>query len=494
MNKRKIIKRLIWLRKRKNLIFIGAFTAVMVLPWVLWGLFAIFNPSFVNASSTDNENRDLANIEWASLWTSGDSISDFVDDRVPFRSYLISFYNNINDSLEEKYLLAVNAIMSDVTASADESETTAEDQTAVVIDENDEAIEEATTEEVDPSTTLDIDLPETLVGECANGHLGTLVDSCEPSYTTYGYDQYQCQRCGVVYRTNRQEKLVDTSYFMPLDLGEGVVQGRYDWLFFTDENSLEDYQGSNILDDEYLATAAERVQLLKDRCDELGKEVVLMFVPNKEQVYSEYMPSYEVYTTYKRTQMLADYLDENTTMNVIYPIDELKEISYYWQSYCKYDTHWNHVGGYAGTMAMYEALGMETTNARFLTGEYSERNVNDLVNLAGLDQSSLPQDYDYTLNYHMDITVEGLDYEADVIHTTADCENQQSFCMIGDSFRRYMLDYFTKDFANCTVAHRDSIDEVTSDIKNADVIVIEIIERYDTEGIKVVNQIYNRLQ
>ena len=51
--------------------------------------------------------------------------------------------------------------------------------------------------------------------------------------------------------------------------------------------------------------------------------------------------------------------------------------------------------------------------------------------------------------------------------------------MIGDSFRLYMMPYLERDFSHISVAHRDNIQDVADDIRGADILVIECVERLD---------------
>ena len=57
-----------------------------------------------------------------------------------------------------------------------------------------------------------------------------------------------------------------------------------------------------------------------------------------------------------------------------------------------------------------------------------------------------------------------------------------------------MMPYISKDFTECTFAHRDYMSEIHSDIKNSDVIVIEAVERYDYEAFKTMQRVINVLK
>ena len=51
--------------------------------------------------------------------------------------------------------------------------------------------------------------------------------------------------------------------------------------------------------------------------------------------------------------------------------------------------------------------------------------------------------------------------------------------MVGDSFRLYMMPYLERDFSHVSIAHRDNIHDIEDDIRQADILVVECVERLD---------------
>ena len=88
----------------KNKIFIVIFLGILVFPWLFGGLLRLVSPkTYERVSVVETEKREMAEIEWNNLLNTGESISNFVDDRIPFRYTLISMYKGLNDAIEEKY-------------------------------------------------------------------------------------------------------------------------------------------------------------------------------------------------------------------------------------------------------------------------------------------------------------------------------------------------------------------------------------------------------
>ncbi|MBR2842553.1 MAG: hypothetical protein IKF06_04675, partial [Lachnospiraceae bacterium] len=138
-----------------------------------------------------------------------------------------------------------------------------------------------------------------------------------------------------------------------------IVYGRDNWLFTAGDgsSSLEYFAGTNILAEEDLAYCAEVLNTLYEICNAKGVELVMEVGPNKEQVYPEFFPSVTVENNQKRLLLLEQYLHENCSAPFVYPIRELAAHKDQYDTYWKYDTHWNTTGSYIGMKAIYEALG-----------------------------------------------------------------------------------------------------------------------------------------
>ena len=80
--------------------------AILVFPWIAGGTVRIFSKNtYEKLSVVETEKRKLAKIEWTNLLNTGESISNYVDDRIPFRYTFISLYNKLDCAIEAKYQL-----------------------------------------------------------------------------------------------------------------------------------------------------------------------------------------------------------------------------------------------------------------------------------------------------------------------------------------------------------------------------------------------------
>lgn len=497
------------MKKNRNIlrkIYIVIFMSLLVLPWLFWGVTALVDEKmFLEMSDISKENRTKNELDLSSLAESGESLSLYVNDRVPYRRALIDIYQLEEGKADILFRDTVNFIsrifngedstvkqagdVNDLFSEEPETTTSApvvypssepSDGTHIHNYEVVERVEPTCTKEgyfVYKCTDCKDKYTETLP---IVPHDKMLVAESEASYITYGYKDYVCRVCGKRIREDFVPKMVDVSYMAPQILNENTIVGRFNWLFFAGNNSISYYKGSNLLSDESLQKYAEMTNHLKELCDARGIELYLMFMPNKEQVYSEYLPTIEVEDEYKRTQRLVDYLNTNTSVPVVYPLEELKAADAYWQVYCKYDTHWNRMGAFFGLQALYKVMGMELTNPLYENIFTTDPGRYDLISLGGLSLENFPPDYDYVVDYKPEIIANGLEILASPNRVTSTSTNSKRFVMLSDSYREGMAAYIVKDFAQCTLAHRDNTMDCKEDILNANILVLTAVERHDT--------------
>ena len=512
------------LRRVFSKLYIAGFFAIIALPWVIWGLLALFDKeAFEKFSNISDENRNRNTFEIYSLYESGQELSDYIDDRVPFRKYVIDTYQRWQGKADAVYRNASNGIMNFFGKSSNEVQvvdTPYED----MFSENGEPVVSLDAQPVTPyyeyenvdhdhecTVALEQVEPECekegyirficdLCGEevtkvvPAKGHSDLVLKETYASYTEHGYKLCKCTECEKIYLKDYSPKLVDTNYMAPQIVNGSTILGRSWWLFFAGDDSESYYKGTNLLSDETLQSYADKVNRLKELCDARGISLYMIFYPNKEQVYSEYMPTYEIVDEYKRTQRLVDYLNENTSVPSVYPLNELKTADIYWPSYCMYDTHWNHFGAFYGMQALYKVMGMELTNPIYETIYQTANDRNDLLTLAGLSRENYPEDPDYVVNYKPEIENDDFEVIAPVSRVNSKSSNQQRLVFISDSFREAMANYIVKDFSYTTLAHGDYINDISEDILNGNVLVMGCVERYDYRMFNYIDKVISILE
>lgn len=521
--------------RKLAIIAISVFMAFLTLPMLLWGILGLFPSGHEIFEVELEENRAPFEMpEKIDLSTLTADLDSYINDRLPFRSAIVYTYNNLSNSLEKPYKNWIRPTLIKIFYSNSNPINTptinppinndiitgTDSETEEIKDQGNEECQHVLIESIIKDATCFVDGEgEKICENCdysvsytiRGGHSGTVLKVVQASYADYGYTLNKCDRCQGEYRTNIVDKLYYNTPF-PLTLsGKNAesgqaIEGRDEWLFYTGNNSIGYYQGTNKMSQQQLEEYTAVLQELHELCEAKGKKLAIFIPPNKEQVYFEYMPTLEIESGKKRTQLFVEYVQENSDVNIIYPYEELLAAKPYWQVYSRLDTHWNAAGGFIGLQALYKALGLETTpmyNLPVVESLANTLSASDLINIGGYQKSDFSPDVDYDISYKEDITAKlvksggSYNFETNGIAVTeSDSANQCNFVMLGDSFRKNMVRYLIKDFSNTLCTHRSNINvrEVQEAIINADIIVIESVERIDESVMNAAKAVINILK
>ncbi len=272
-------------------------------------------------------------------------------------------------------------------------------------------------------------------------------------------------------------------YALNTSANRDVILGKDGWLFYNRVSAgdpIANYKGMDLFTEEELCAIGDKLEAFRASLLSEGKEFVLLIPPNKERIYSEYMPDrYGKPAAQSRVQQLVDYLRANTNVRVCYPEEELmgaKTAIRGRDLYYKADTHWNFLGAYVGTRELFKELNLTLPPADEVTCTDTDPTISDLADLLNMrdDLNTVP---DFTIGGYND---HGLhqDVSEDTLFTyhTKDGDARSLF-LIGDSFRVSMSAIAASGFSSTKVIHYETYvpgDAIRSD---ADVIVWEIVER-----------------
>lgn len=276
-----------------------------------------------------------------------------------------------------------------------------------------------------------------------------------------------------------------------------VAIGKDGWLFYkdvTDGDPIGLYRGKHLLSESELEQIARSMQTTKDNLEAEGREFVIFIPPNKERVYSEYMPDYygepaEIYPVLQ----IVEYLRAHTDVKVVYPYQAIMDAKAALGSdvdlYFKTDTHWNELGAYIGTRELLHVLGIDlpALDAPGITIEKSKNNFGALSNMLNIG-TFFDHGYQYDisgLDYH-DVTVQS----ADGFSFTSVGADERTLVMEIDSFANAMRYYIGSQFSISDLIHWRNFEYETVRTRNADIVVIETVERAAPVMLK--NFLYDR--
>ena len=263
---------------------------------------------------------------------------------------------------------------------------------------------------------------------------------------------------------------------------DSVVLGKEGWLFYADEESIEDYKGTNLYTEEELAQIRDNCLASKDYLEKRGIEFVVLIPSNKEDIYSRYLPDY---ITKKgeltRARQVVDCLRE-AGIRVVYPRQELLDYSGEYDLYWHYDTHWNNLGAYIGAKALLEELGVQVPPVEELTIEpddFSGYDLAGMMNLKSYYEENLPADVNYLLSGYPvnNMTAIQVNDATELIYQS-DAPDKRRFFMVRDSFAGSMAPVLASSFAYTYMPHWNGCFEQSMiDAQQQDIFVYEVVER-----------------
>ncbi|WP_300365994.1 hypothetical protein [Brachyspira sp.] len=274
-----------------------------------------------------------------------------------------------------------------------------------------------------------------------------------------------------------------------------VFLAKDNWLFLKDNWVMDKYFGLDYEHYTYekLEQYTNNLLFFRDELSKRGIDFILMVCNDKQFIYDEYMPNYiKRKSTVSSTDKILEYITNNTDIKVLYTKDNLLKYKYKYQLYCKYDTHWNYLGGYIGYMSLMEVLKfpyINIDNLDILTfnGIYEEKYkyngvYNDMARMLSLNKFDFYNDDNYYIisNYleeqyflnapdthgHYFKTFSSNNYAID-----------KKLFIIRDSYMHNMIDYISTMFKEVIYVHPETFDYTAILNENPDILIFETVER-----------------
>ena len=426
-------------KRIQKIIFIEIFIALILLPMLSWGVISIIdskNNSIMKSLDFDlNEKRNKATLSEvfdATKFTS--EVENYYNDRLPYRSILITFKRYLDAKIELPYKNHI-------------------EKPLIKLFSKKKLVEDAEEEISISSERFMDDAVDKFLGH------GLYKDEIDP------YDN-------------------EIEFPIRYLNDPKVIMGQSDWLYLN-ENNISYYQGLNVIasDSEIKKYIAPYLRL-KNMCDRVGKRLIILICPEKEEIYPEYMPTLEIKNEREKPYYISEYIKNNTDLIYIYPKDEMLQYKKNYLLYKKYDSHWNAIGGYIAANEIKKKLGCNIIPLRDLKLKKVKTLDADLAFYGNTSAESLPLTFKYeVLNYKTDHFVDFIFINNQITYDsfTTHCNKgfKRKVFLLGDSFREAMQDYFVKDFEEfyCNTYLNMHEKFIREEAKRADDIIISLVER-----------------
>lgn len=139
--------------------------------------------------------------------------------------------------------------------------------------------------------------------------------------------------------------------------GSEVVIGRDGWLFSSHEMLTDDFRHSRPFTKPQLATWQHVLETRREWLAQRGIRYVVMFGPNQQTIYGEYMPASmtQVHPHSRLDQFMAHFTDQ-PLVTIVDPRRRLLAGKAHWPTYHKTDTHWNDYGAFLAYQQLCETI------------------------------------------------------------------------------------------------------------------------------------------
>lgn len=294
--------------------------------------------------------------------------------------------------------------------------------------------------------------------------------------------------------TYRRETLscVDSvlSYYLMGDVhSKRVLLGKDKWLFFNSkgditDGTLGDYTGNRSYTEKETAEICNNLESIHNYFSDKNISYAIIYGPNKSSIYSEKMPSDISYERISRTDRLFEMISLYG-INAINPKEALLKNKSRYQTYYKYDTHWNEIGGTIVVNEVMKSWSLEYTelnNVNIIKKrlEYHTSAKDDLAQMIGMRELVFDDEEDYIIESDL------LDWsELDSLLEKEELFNlhndnasyDKTVFIVGDSFRVAMIPTLYEYFKDVYIGSLDELTENSIQKVEPDYMIIEVVER-----------------
>lgn len=288
------------------------------------------------------------------------------------------------------------------------------------------------------------------------------------------------------------------------------IMGKEKNLFYTSNGeSIKTYCGTNIYTESQMQKMADNLYDMNQYFQQqYGCLTYNMFIPNKEDVYSELYNPYIYHAKESRLDIFCQFLTDNYDLNIINVKDSLvsnKEKQLYYKS-CD-ASHWNMNGAYIGYLDLMSKIQKDLPDIKILKEDDFDISEETYVGLmqqyTGIDiiHNSFDLEdtiYNYNLKsgYKAEVTqnvFDGMQIDPNLnfFHFyNAEVKNKKNLFVVGDSYMYvFMLPMLAESFENVYFIRNtkaETIAEIAGKVE-PDVFVFEMVERLFYENYYIDN-------
>jgi hypothetical protein len=265
----------------------------------------------------------------------------------------------------------------------------------------------------------------------------------------------------------KQSNLVKGIYLNSFNSKNKVIIGKNNWLFYNsciyDDSGINEFAGFDRWNPEQLKKVVENIKTIKKWCNKHNIQFEVLFCPNKQTIYPEYLPTFYLNQHYSRLTQLTNELPEIINLEDV--LKRSKKENPHQLLYYKTDTHWNSFGALLAGRELRKRL---VSNFPFI--DDLSISLKDSLSLTGFDLANM-----LSLKYHFTDSIPLVKFK------TTSSKKIPTLVIVHDSFSGSLEGSLNQLFTTITYRHlyTDGIPSPSYLLENKpDVFIIELVERY----------------
>ena len=273
-----------------------------------------------------------------------------------------------------------------------------------------------------------------------------------------------------------------------IDDNQNLV-GKEKNLYYLSENRTQLYDYTRVLEynEDDLFHTNQNFSIYREKLKKRGIDFLVLLCANKETIYPEYMPNnINIVGRYNRFSQLSNYLQENSSLKVIWMGEILKKYKRKRLLYNKYhDTgHWNSLGAFYGYQSVMEELRKNDNYLKTLSFEdviFESENIKGQLLYGAIKYEENVPLCKLIDDDSVDLVMDNPDFAKYKIYyhyKNKRLLNGKTILFIGDSYiYNFLLPIFAQSFENVYFVHRSYYDDVILEYAAPTAVVYEAVER-----------------
>lgn len=272
-----------------------------------------------------------------------------------------------------------------------------------------------------------------------------------------------------------------------------VLRGKYGWLFLDNDTNgvLAQMDGTILFKEDALKELCALHEKRTSWCKERGIAYYCLLAPEKHPTYPELLPDGVHVADFRLTTQTVEFFRRYSSVEMIYPLAEVKALKPEAAVFAWDDTHWHHRGAYAAVRILTERINRDIPiplldRDRITFGEGDREGILPYCGYRPHDlQNKFQPGYFGRLHYQVIRNQQGrLVHDNDVLYTGKKLvfENSRKdlprAVMFRDSCADFMIAQLAESFSRLTVFWQGNLDFFEIEEERADLVIFEQVERF----------------